>query len=150
MHLPGSWEPPPQASQIGFLSVALTECLCPHSLAHPTLPQVTFVKSEEFRSEQQMLADTEVKQLVNLVPPGGFEAGVGDCSSRQGAGGSSLSHALCAAPAVPHCWAWPGGNPPRAIWNKGGVSAIWETRHLHGTRSRQEHACSNTLIHSPS
>lgn len=115
VHLSGSWEPALQASQIGFLSVALTECLCPHSLAHFTLTQVTCVKSEEFRPEQQVLADTDVKRLVNLAPPRGLEAGLGDCSSRSEAGGRNLLYAVCAAPAVPHC---EGENPPRVIWNK--------------------------------
>lgn len=130
--------------------MALTERLCPHSLAHPTLPQVTFVKSEEFRSEQQMLADTEVKQLVNLAPPGGFEAGVGIalCGREQVEAASpmlSVQPLLC--PTAGH---GPEGTHPERSGTRGGVSAIWETRHLHGTRSGQERARSNTLIHSPS
>lgn len=44
----------------------------------------------------------------------------------------------------------PEGTHPEGSGTRGGVSAIWETRHLHGTRSGQERAHSNTLIHSPS
>ena len=36
VHLSGSWEPQSQVSQIGFLPVASTDCLCSHRRTHPT------------------------------------------------------------------------------------------------------------------
>lgn len=50
------------------VSVSGLDRICPHSLSHPTLPQVLSVKSEELRPKEQVLAGTEVRQLVNSAP----------------------------------------------------------------------------------
>lgn len=50
------------------VSVSGLDRICPQSPSHPTLPQVLSVKSEELRPKEQVLAGTEVRQLVNSAP----------------------------------------------------------------------------------